>query len=68
MIYDKSEYEKSKSRYPSLIDAISGRATVRMGDVPDSRVRAGLVFNSKLKRFEPNGKLNSDIVEKVLGT
>ena len=38
MRYDRIEYEKSRSRYPSLWDAISGRAIVRVSDVPDSRV------------------------------
>lgn len=66
-VYDKTEYDKSKARYRSAFDAIRGAAIVKVGDVPDGRVRAGLVFNKKFNRFEPNGKLNNDVIDKVLG-
>ncbi|UWU21093.1 hypothetical protein QA648_17405 [Rhizobium sp. CB3171] len=64
--FDRIEYQKSRARYPSLMAAISGKATVRYNGTPDGRVRAGIVYNTKKKRIEPNGKLRNDVVDQVL--
>ncbi|MBY2969506.1 hypothetical protein [Rhizobium leguminosarum] len=64
--YDKIEYQKSRARYPSLLAAISGKATVRHNGAPDGRVRAGIVYNTRKNRIEPNGKLRNDIVDQVI--
>jgi hypothetical protein len=63
---DKIEYQKSRARYPSLRAAISGQATVRHNGTPDGRVRAGIVYNTRKNRIEPNGKLRNDVVDQVL--
>jgi hypothetical protein len=63
--YDRIEYEKSRARYSSLKDAISGRAKVKRSELPDGRVRAGIVYNSRKGRIEANGKLRNDIVDNV---
>lgn len=64
--FDKIEYQKSRARYPSLFAAISGQATVRHNGSPDGRVRAGIVYNTRKNRIEPNGKLRNDIVDQVI--
>lgn len=64
--FDKIEYQKSKARYPSLLAAVSGQATVRHNGSPDGRVRAGIVYNTRKNRIEPNGKLRNDIVDQVV--
>ena len=66
MRYDRVEYEKSRARYRSLWEAISGKATVRRSDLPDGRVRAGIVYNRKLNRIETNGKLRNDVIDHVI--
>lgn len=64
--FDRIEYQKSKARYPSLLAALSGQATVRHNGSPDGRVRAGIVYNTRKNRIEPNGKLRNDIVDQVI--
>lgn len=63
--YDRIEYEKSRARYASLSDAISGKARVKRSELPDGRVRAGIVYNLRQRRIEANGKLRNDIVDNV---
>jgi hypothetical protein len=63
--YDRIEYEKSRARYPSTREAIMGRARVKRRAGPDGRVRAGLVYNKRAHRLEPNGKIRSDIVDSI---
>ncbi|WP_256753318.1 hypothetical protein [Mesorhizobium sp. Mes31] len=65
MRYDRVEYEKSRARYPSMYAAISGKAEVRRSDVPDGRVRAGIVYNKKHNRIETNGKIRNDVIDHV---
>jgi hypothetical protein len=64
--FDSSEYEKSRARYKSLGAVLRGEARVKRDTVPDGRVRAGLVYNKKLRRFEANGKLSNQVVDRVL--
>lgn len=63
---DRIEYQKSRARYPSLFAAISGKANVRYNGAPDGRVRAGIVYNTRKNRIEPNGKLRNDVVDQVI--
>ena len=63
--YDRIEYEKSRARYPSFFDAISGKARVKRAELPDGRVRAGIVYSRRQGRIEANGKLRNDIVDNV---
>lgn len=65
-MFDKLEYQKSRARYPSLLAAVSGKAIVRHNGVPDGRVRAGIVYNTRKNRIEPNGKIRNDIVDQVV--
>ncbi len=64
--FDRIEYQKSKARYPSLLAAVSGQAVVRYNGVPDGRVRAGIVYNTRKNRIEPNGKIRNDVVDQVI--
>ncbi|GAB2186340.1 hypothetical protein [Roseibium sp. LAB1] len=64
--YDRLEYEKSRARYPSFLAALKGQARVKRGELPDGRVRAGIVYNRKAHRIELNGKLRDDVVDNVL--
>lgn len=64
--YDTTEYQKTVARYPSLMAALRGQARVKRDSVPDGRVRAGIVYNAKKQRIEPNGKLSNQVVDQVL--
>lgn len=65
MLFDRIEYQKSRARYPSFLHALTGKATVRRSELPDGRVRAGIVYNVRAQRIEPNGKLRNDVVDQV---
>lgn len=62
---DAAEYQKSRSRYSSVRAAFIGKAKMKNGDVPDSRVRAGIIFNKSLNQIEANGKLRNDVVDRI---
>lgn len=64
--FDRIEYQKSRARYPSMAAALSGKASVKHNGSPDGRVRAGIVYNQRKNRIEPNGKLRNDVVDQVI--
>lgn len=64
-LFDKIEYQKSRARYSSFRHAVLGQAKVRRSELPDGRVRAGIVYNKLEARIEPNGKLRNDVVDQV---
>ena len=64
--YDKTEYQKSRARYPSVSAALRGQARVKRDSIPDGRIRAGIVYNKRESRIEPNGKLSNDTVDRIL--
>lgn len=66
LTFDRVEYEKSRARYGSLKDALLGKAQVRRSEVPDGRVRAGIVYNQREDRIETNGKLRNDVVDPII--
>lgn len=63
---DQIEYEKMRARFPSFVGMLLGQTRVKRDTVPDGRVRAGIVYNKKEGRIEPQGKLNDDVIDRIL--
>lgn len=62
----RSGYKRLRSRYISIWDPLFGRARIENDRLPDGVVQAGLVFNKKTGRFEPNGRLSEEALDKLL--
>lgn len=64
---DERTSKKAQEKYTSFSSVVRGGAKIRTSRLPDGIVRAGMVFNPKENRLEPNGKLSNDFVDHVAG-
>lgn len=62
----RSEYSRLNSRYIAASDPFLGRARIEHDRIPDGVVQAGLVFNKRAMRFEPNGRLSEEALDRFL--
>ena len=62
----KSEYRRLNSRYAHWYDPFLGRARIEHDRIPDGVVQAGLVFNDEKKRFEPNGRISEEALDRFM--
>lgn len=62
---DRVESEKSAARAGNFKNALLGRTRVHDDWVPDARVKGGMIFNRRMKRFEISGRLSSDSLNRV---
>ena len=67
VVLDAKTARKARGRYESLSSAVTGGAILKTDRLPDGIVRAGMVFNPRKNRIEPNGKLSNDFVDHVAG-
>lgn len=61
-----SDYRRLKSRYASWKDPFLGRARIEHDRIPDGVVQAGLVFNKDTGRFEPNGRISEEALDRFM--
>jgi hypothetical protein len=61
-----SDYSRLRSRYASWKDPFLGRARIEHDRIPDGVVQAGLVFNKNTGRFEPNGRISEEALDRFM--
>jgi hypothetical protein len=61
-----SDYTRLQSRYASWKDPFIGRARIEHDRIPDGVVQAGLVFNKDTGRFEPNGRISEEALDRFM--
>jgi hypothetical protein len=62
----KSDYWRLKSRYAHWKDPFRGRARIEHDRIPDGVVQAGLIFNKDTGRFEPNGRISEEALDRFM--
>jgi hypothetical protein len=62
---DRLERKKSAARVETIWDAILGRTRTQHDYLPDTRIKAGLVYNKRKKRLEVSGRLSHDTFDRL---
>lgn len=65
---DRVESRKSAARATSVMNAIRGRFLTKEDWIPDARVKAGMVYNTREQRIEITGRLSDDSFDRVFGS
>jgi hypothetical protein len=61
-----TDYLGLRSRYAHWKDPFRGRARIEHDRIPDGIVQAGLIFNKETGRFEPNGRISEEALDRFM--
>lgn len=60
------DYDRLRSRYRHWSDPFTGRARIENDRIPDGVVEAGLIFNKETGKFEPNGRISEEALNRFM--